>query len=169
MRSALVLQQQDDCPPGALAAWADARGVALTVIRPDRGELPGTDGFDAVVVLGSDRSVNDEQPWIADELAWPRGAVAHLPVLGICFGAQALAVALGGRVERRLPEIDWLPLGVDVDAELGCGPARAGVDHVALRAATQRHAAAANPAAWRLFDAFAARYASGPASRWTRM
>lgn len=229
VRSALVLQQQDDCPPGVLAEWAEARGVALTIARPDRGELPAPTGFDAVVVLGSDRSANDAEPWIADELAWLRDAVAHVPVLGICFGAQALAILLGGTVERRLPEIDWLSL--DVDPALGCGPgpwlcwhndfiepppqatvlarsaraahafalgphlgvqfhpevtaaildgwmradelgrdlARAGVDHAALRAATERHVAAANAAAWGLFDAFAARYASELASRWTRM
>ncbi len=52
------------------------------------------------------------------ELAWLRDAVRVAPVLGICFGAQALAVALGGSVARESPEIDWLTL--DVDPELGC-------------------------------------------------
>jgi GMP synthase-like glutamine amidotransferase len=116
--STLVLQHQDDCPPGAFGDWADARGVTLEVARPDRGELPDAAGFDAVVVLGSDRSVNDDAPWIADELRWLRDAVGAVPVLGICFGAQALAVALGGNVARERPEIDWLTL--DVDPALGC-------------------------------------------------
>lgn len=118
----LVLQQQDDCPPGVLADWADERGIALRIARPDRGELPDPAGTGAVVVLGSDRSVNDDEPWITAELAWLRDACASVPVpvLGICFGAQALAVALGGVVRRERPEIDWLTL--DVDPALGCGP-----------------------------------------------
>jgi len=118
MPELLVLQHQDDCPPGVLADWASARGVALELARPDRGELPDPAAFDGVVVLGSDRSVNDETPWIVEELAWLRAATAAAPVLGICFGAQALTVALGGTVARETPEIDWLTL--DVDAALGC-------------------------------------------------
>jgi GMP synthase (glutamine-hydrolysing) len=117
MRSALVLQHQDDCPPGALGDWAAARGVELQIARPDRGELPAP-AADAIVVLGSDRSVNDDEPWIAAELEWLRAATAAAPVLGICFGAQALAVAFGGSVAREHPEIDWLTL--DVDPGLGC-------------------------------------------------
>jgi GMP synthase-like glutamine amidotransferase len=72
-----------------------------------------------VVVLGSDRSVLGDEAWIAAELAWLRDACATVPVLGICFGAQALAVALGGAVRRERPEIDWLEL--EVDPALGCG------------------------------------------------
>jgi len=60
-------------------------------------------------VLGAVSSVNDPDPWIAEELDWLRAAdQAGVPVLGICFGAQALCVTLGGRVEamaRR--EIGW--------------------------------------------------------------
>ncbi len=116
----LVIQHQDDCPPGVLGDWAAARGHDLVVVRPDLGEaLPDPTGFESICVLGSDRSVNDDVGWICAELAWLRDAVAVTPVLGICFGAQALAVALGGEVHREPAEIDWLEL--DVDDALGCG------------------------------------------------
>jgi GMP synthase-like glutamine amidotransferase len=125
---ALVLQHQDDCPPGLLGTWAAARGVQLDVVRPDRGDRLPSDaqGHDAVVVLGSDKSVNDDVPWIIDELAWLREVAAAsdaVPVLGVCFGSQALAVALGGEVRREAPEIAWQPIEVNgSEPEIETGP-----------------------------------------------
>ena len=53
----------------------EARGAALAVhLFPDDGPLPALDGVDHVVVLGAVSSVNDPDPWIAEELAWLRGA-----------------------------------------------------------------------------------------------
>jgi GMP synthase-like glutamine amidotransferase len=116
VRHALVLQHQDDCPPGLLGTWAAARGVELETVRPDRGEpLPKAPRHDAIVVLGSDKSVNDPLAWIENELEWLQAAVefTEVPVLGVCFGSQALAVALGGEVHREEPEIAWLELDVN--------------------------------------------------------
>ena len=70
--------------------------------------LPAADGIGGVVVTGSAAMVTDGDPWIEATAAWLREAVtAGLPVLGICFGHQLLAHALGGRV-------DWNPAGVEV-------------------------------------------------------
>ena len=88
----------------------EARGAALAVhLFPDDGPLPALDGADHVVVLGAVSSVNDPDSWIAEELAWLRAAdTAAVPVLGICFGAQALCAALGGRVDAMdRKEIGW--------------------------------------------------------------
>ena len=88
----------------------EARGAALAVhLFPDHGPLPALDGVDHVVLLGAVSSVNDPEPWIPAELAWLRAAdQAGVPVLGICFGAQALCAALGGRVEAMdRKEIGW--------------------------------------------------------------
>lgn len=95
---------------GFVGAAFEARGAELDVrLFPDGGSLPELDGVDHVVVLGSLSSVNDGDAWIAEELRWLRQAdTAGVPVLGICFGAQALCAALGGRVEEMPhPEIDW--------------------------------------------------------------
>ena len=81
--------------------------------------LPGFGGVDHIVVMGSVSSVNDPDPWIAEELAWIRAAdQAGVPVLGICFGAQALCAALGGRVEAMARmEIGWYTVeSADQDA-----------------------------------------------------
>ncbi len=112
---ALVVQHQDDAPAGLLETWARHRGLALDVLRPDRGPLPPVGPADpaaCVIVLGADASVAArDAPWVEPELAWLRQTAERLPVLGICFGAQALAAALGGAVRRAdRPEIGWITL-----------------------------------------------------------
>ncbi len=43
-----------------------------------------------------------------------------MPTLGICFGGQLLAAAVGGSVERApIPEIGWLSVASDTSAEPG--------------------------------------------------
>lgn len=85
----------------------------LTVVPAERHNSPGVEfafpdpvGYGLVVLLGAPWSVYDRAsvaPWIDGELELLRTAyAAELPVLGICFGAQALATALGG-ASRRLP------------------------------------------------------------------
>ena len=75
--------------------------------------------------MGSVQSVYDEATigsWIGDELELIRAAHdAGTPVLGICFGAQAAAAALGGSVELSpITEIGWYHLdGEDVPIDRG--------------------------------------------------
>jgi len=122
----LVLQTQADAPAGLLEPWAARRGLALETVRVDRGEpLPDPLELSFAVALGSDASVIDHgRRWIRHELDWLRSAdAAGLPILGICFGAQALAAALGARVYRLPePEIGWIEVET-VDAErIPAGP-----------------------------------------------
>jgi GMP synthase-like glutamine amidotransferase len=114
LSSALVLQTQDNCPPGLLCDWAEKRAVELDVLRVDRWEqLPSPAGYVFVVVLGSDASVvGPLRGWVPRVLDWIGAADAvGVPVLGICFGAQALAAALGGSAIRLDdPEQAWIEL-----------------------------------------------------------
>ena len=98
---------------GLLAERAAAGGHALTVWTPGDGEsLPDPPAsHDAVVVFGGGMNVRDAErlPWLTGEIELLRDVLQEgVPVLGICLGAQLLAVAAGAEVRRSAaPEIGW--------------------------------------------------------------
>ena len=134
---ALVVQHDHVTEPGLVGDRLMERGydlTALTVVPEDRHhapdvsfDFPDADGWDLIVSLGAPWSVYDETAvggWIGGELALLRKA-HHLgvPVLGVCFGAQALTTALGGSVEAApRPEIGWVEVATEDPALVGPGP-----------------------------------------------
>ena len=64
------------------------------------GEWPDAGAFDAAIITGSAAGVYETDVWIADLLDWIRAARCRTKLVGICFGHQAMAQALGGRVEK---------------------------------------------------------------------
>ena len=76
--------------------------MGLQVEEVTGASVPATpDGFDAVVLLGGGFLPDDDgrAPWLPAERELARRAVADgVPLLGICLGAQVLAVATGGTV-----------------------------------------------------------------------
>jgi len=110
----IVVRHHEEDSAGLIGAAFEARGAQLDVrLFPQDGPLPGPAVADHIVLLGATWSVYDEHPdraWIAAELAWLRRAdAAGVPVLGICFGAQALAAAFGGEVKPAArKEVGWV-------------------------------------------------------------
>jgi GMP synthase (glutamine-hydrolysing) len=74
--------------------------VRLRVVQPYAERLPSLADLDGILVTGSLASVTRPEPWMDDAARFLRDATRSLPVLGVCFGHQLLAWALGGRVER---------------------------------------------------------------------
>jgi GMP synthase-like glutamine amidotransferase len=110
----LVIEHDDDAPAGLLGDWAIRRGLSVTTLRLHAGDLPPRDpACDAAAVLGSEQTAwDDALPWLSPELEFvARLAQDRVPVLGICFGGQLLARALGARLYRLAePEIGWVRL-----------------------------------------------------------
>jgi GMP synthase (glutamine-hydrolysing) len=73
---------------------------AAVVVDVEHGQpLPQRDGFAGAIVTGSAAMVTDRHDWSERSADWLREAAhAGLPLLGICYGHQLLAHALGGEV-----------------------------------------------------------------------
>jgi GMP synthase-like glutamine amidotransferase len=76
---------------------------SFEVVPVKDGVLPASpEAFDGYVITGSPASVNDDHlPWVGQLLDFIRAVDAvRQPLIGLCFGHQAVARALGGQVAR---------------------------------------------------------------------
>lgn len=65
------------------------------------GDIPTTDDADAWLISGSRHGAYEEHDWIPLLEEHIRAAyAAKQPIIGVCFGHQVLAQAMGGRVEK---------------------------------------------------------------------
>jgi GMP synthase-like glutamine amidotransferase len=99
----LIIQPDTTDPLGPLGDWLTDAGAELDLRQPPGDDLPADlDGYRGVVCLGGGMAAEDDarHPWLADvRRLLAKAAAKPLPTLGICLGAQLLAVATGGRVE----------------------------------------------------------------------
>lgn len=124
-RRALVIEHQPDAPAGHIGERATQHGYQLEIVRAAPRAFPDPAGYDLVITLGSGESAYDDSlPFLADELELLREADrGDVPILGICFGAQALARALGGQVRPGDgPEIGWTTVETDAPDLVEPGP-----------------------------------------------
>jgi GMP synthase (glutamine-hydrolysing) len=79
----------------------------LYVRRAPEGDLPkNPQGFDRIIVSGSKTSCLDDSPWVGELIEFVKRAVSYQkPYLGICYGHQILARALGSKESVRKAEM----------------------------------------------------------------
>lgn len=120
----LVIQHDVKVPLGELAPPLMAAGLQIEYWKTweTPTAAPDPTDFDGVVSLGSFSSVCDEQSheWMGQEIRLLGLALeAQIPVLGVCFGAQILARAAGGRVfTAPEPEMGWLEVSTNESARV---------------------------------------------------
>lgn len=163
MRAAIIVHEPGQ-GAGRVGTRLRERGVETVDIEvcPVVGEPGGSvriddpTAFDLIVPTGSRWHVHEPDPiadWIHDEVALVRAAdEAGVPVLGICFGAQVLAAALGGSVGPcARSQLGWWSPTTQVEALTGpwfewhsdgCAPPEEALvlaeDEVAVQAFTLR-------------------------------
>ena len=89
----------------------DGLGITTQTVHPEAGDaLPDVQQVAGAIITGSWSMVTDRADWSERTAAWVREMVAaDRALLGVCYGHQLMAHALGGTV-------DYPPLG----REVGC-------------------------------------------------
>ena len=84
-----------------LIGAADATVTFNTVSIPTGEPLPDVEGLEAILITGSSAGVYDPFDWIAPLEDFVRTAHdRQVPMVGVCFGHQLIAQALGGTVRK---------------------------------------------------------------------
>lgn len=98
---------------GDFEQWIQAglgqTALPVVVIDPRKDDaLPPSSTVAGAIITGSHAMVTDREAWSENLAAWLRNAVTdQVPVLGICYGHQLLAHALGGEVSHH-------PVGLEI-------------------------------------------------------
>ena len=128
MPRALVLRHHLEDSPGLIGQAFASRGYDLDVVMMDaESPTPSTFEYDVLIILGSKHAVYDagvEAAWFGRELdVMAQADRAGIPMLGICFGAQALCSYHGGIVSRSSePELGWYEIEAVNNSGISAGP-----------------------------------------------
>ena len=131
MKTLHVLQHLEREGPGLFRGVAEEKGFVTKIYRIDLGDkLPIVKKNDLILILGGPMSLEDissgKFPWLKDEVDFIKKSMKDdIGILGICLGAQLLAYASGGKIEKLLggnplklmPEVGWSEILVNKESK----------------------------------------------------
>lgn len=88
--------------PDMFARLLDGHGFSFRTFKVVEGEFPASvTECDGWLITGSRHGAYEDHPWIPPLEQFIRDSFsAHVPMVGVCFGHQIIAQAMGGKVER---------------------------------------------------------------------
>lgn len=115
MKTCIAIQHLSFEHLGSFEHVFENQGYRIRYMKPHQNGLAEAYNADLVVILGGPIGVYETlaYPYINDEIALTKYRLSkHLPILGICLGAQIIALAAGGEVfpGKRGKEIGWHPI-----------------------------------------------------------
>ena len=116
--SILVFEHAKHEGPAVLGTTLQGYGHRLRSVKLYAGDtVPADlDDVDGIVSMGGPMNVDQagKYPWLEGEMQYLKAAhEAHVPIVGMCLGAQLIAAALGGQVASMSgPEIGWHPVSL---------------------------------------------------------
>jgi GMP synthase (glutamine-hydrolysing) len=128
----LTVVHHRNAAAGVFGEPARVAGHELVEWMPHESPPPALDGFGAAIVFGAQAQVDQEEtrPWLRPEKQLVQQLLRRgIPMLGVCFGSQLLAEAVGGVVRpAQGAEIGWNEIELTpegrVDPLLGFLPER---------------------------------------------
>jgi GMP synthase-like glutamine amidotransferase len=127
MEPGLILQQEEAGPPALFGDWCQRRGIEFEICRVWEDGPPADHArWGWICALGSEQTPGaaGAPQWVDAEVEFLRRALdAGVPILGLCFGGQALAAAAGGQIAPAdPPEVGWLEIDTDDPELIPAGP-----------------------------------------------
>ena len=124
MPRVIVLQHLKREGPGLFMQVAKERNFKLEIIRLDLGEsIPKPRGKDILLIMGGEIGIKDiessKYPYLKKEVELIKNLLkSKSRIIGVCLGAQLIAFAAGGSVEKMMkgnyksesrfkPEVGW--------------------------------------------------------------
>ncbi|MDH5472261.1 MAG: type 1 glutamine amidotransferase [Gammaproteobacteria bacterium] len=116
-----------DCEPaGYLCDYFERNNIAYKKVNAIQYQLGNLDLnlVSSLVFMGGPHSVNDDLPWLSDEINLIQQAIdKNIPMMGVCLGAQLISKALGAEViTAENMETGWHQITVDISGLVGNHP-----------------------------------------------
>ena len=121
MKPVLIIRHAATEGPGFLEDFLDAHNIPCKLIKIDQGDKvpPNASDYSGIAMMGGPMSVNDDLPWISDEITLILNAAKlDIPLIGHCLGGQMISKAFGARVSaNKVKEIGWGVVSVSENDE----------------------------------------------------